>query len=76
MTVRARRLGLLALTLVAGASLLGTSISLALEDRPFNATLNFMVSQRLAARVGAAGHPSDVWVVRGDPVKSWKEAAE
>src|SRR6266498_5108401 len=76
MTVRARRLGLLALMLVAGPSLLGTSISLALEERPFNPSLNLMVSQRLAARVGTAGHRSDVWVIRGDPVTSWNEAAD
>ncbi len=76
MTVRARRLGLLALVVVVGASLLGTSISLAFEDRPFNPTLKFMVSRRLAARVGTAGHRSDVWVIRDDPVTSWNEAAD
>ncbi|HEY3210147.1 MAG TPA: G5 domain-containing protein [Actinomycetota bacterium] len=75
MTVRARRLGLLGLTFVVGASLLGTSISLALEGRGFNPTLNLTVSQALAARAGA-GHHRDVWVVKGDPVKTWKEAAE
>jgi surface rod structure-forming protein G/rare lipoprotein A (RlpA)-like double-psi beta-barrel protein len=76
MTVRARRLGFLALTFLAGASLLGTSISLALEDRRFNRTLNFTVSQALAARGGNAGRHRDVWVVRGNSVKTWKDAAE
>ena len=74
MMVRARRLGLVGLSFVAGASLLGTSISLAFEDRRFNPTLNLKVSQRLAPRSTSATR-ADVWVVRGDPVKSWKEAA-
>lgn len=76
MTVRARRVGLLALTFVAGATLLGTSISLALEDRRFNPTLNLTVSQRLAARGTTRVHQRDIWVVKGDPVRTWAKAAE
>jgi hypothetical protein len=75
MTVRARRLGLVSLSFVAGATLLGTSISLAFEDRRFNPSLNLKVSQRLAARSTTPAARADVWVVRGDPVTSWKEAA-
>jgi hypothetical protein len=75
MTVRARRLGYLGVAFLAGASLLGTSMSLAFEDRSFNPTLNLTVSRGLAARAGAV-HRQDVWVVRGDPVATWQEAAE
>jgi hypothetical protein len=76
MTVRAKRVGFLAFTLIAGASLLGTSISLALEDRRFDQTLNFRLSQALVGKAGAAPRHPEVWVVKGDPVKSWKDATE
>jgi G5 domain/Lytic transglycolase len=75
MTVRARRLGYLGVTILAGASLVGTSMSLAFGDRAFDRTLNFTVSRGLAARAGAVHH-REIWVVRGDPVATWAEAAE
>jgi hypothetical protein len=75
MTVRARRLGYLGVTILAGASLVGTSMSLAFGDRSFDRTLNLTVSQGLAARAGAV-HRHHIWVVRGDPVATWQEAAE
>lgn len=76
MTVRARRLGILGLCIVVGASLLGTSISLALDNRGFDQTLNLTVSRGLAARTGGAMHGPDVWVVKGHAVKTWEQAAE
>jgi hypothetical protein len=75
MTVRARRVGFLALVFVIGASLLGTSISLAFENRGFNRTLNFTVSRGQAARTGGALR-KNIWVVKGDAVKTWEEASE
>jgi hypothetical protein len=76
MTVRARRMGFLVLSFVIGASLVGTSISLAFESRGFNQTLNLTVSRGLAARAGGGIHRAEVWVVKGDPVKNWEQAAE
>jgi hypothetical protein len=76
MTVRARRVGFLAFTLIAGASLLGTSISLAFEDHRFDGTLNLRLSQALAARAHPSARRPDVWVVRGDPVDTWREATD
>jgi hypothetical protein len=76
MTVRARRVGFLAFTVIAGASLLGTSISLALEDHRFDQTLNFRLSQALVGKAGAAARRPEVWVIKGDPVKTWKDATE
>jgi hypothetical protein len=74
MTVRARRLGITALAFVVGASLLGTSISLALENRGFDQTLNFTVARGPAARTEGVRR-SQVWVVKGHAVGTWEEAA-
>jgi surface rod structure-forming protein G/rare lipoprotein A (RlpA)-like double-psi beta-barrel protein len=76
MTVRARRAGVLALTFVAGASLLGTSISLALEGSSLGPTLNLTLSGASRAKGSAATNERDVWVVKGDPVKTWGEASD
>ena len=75
MTVRARRLGFLSLGFLAGASLLGTSISLAFEDRGLDQTLNLTVSQGLARTAEKVPH-RDIWVVKGEPVETWQEAAD
>jgi hypothetical protein len=74
MTVRARRAGLLAATIVAGASLLGTSMSVALEGKSLDRTLNLSLA-RAAGVSDAAAMRTGVWAVRGDPVKTWGEAS-
>lgn len=75
MTVRARRVRLLVL-MVAGASLLGTSISRAMGGSFVDPTLNLTFLRAPRSADATAAKTRDVWVVRGDPVATWGEASE
>jgi rare lipoprotein A (peptidoglycan hydrolase) len=75
MTVRARRVRLLVL-MVAGASLLGTSMSRAMDGTFVDPTLNLTFSQAARGAGSAVVKARDVWVVKGDAVETWKEASE
>jgi hypothetical protein len=75
MSMRVRRLGLAAIAVVAGASLLRTSIPLALSDGLLDPTLNFPLPL-----AGAEGHSytaaNSARVLEGRPARSFRVAVE
>ena len=70
---RVRRPGLIALSLVAGASLLRSSMALSVPDDQANPNLNFSL-----AKAASPSHLrlAAVWAVLGAPVDSWDLAEE
>jgi rare lipoprotein A (peptidoglycan hydrolase) len=74
MSMRVRRLGLAAIAVVAGASLLRTSIPLAISEALLDPTLNFTLSL-----AGAEGHSTaspSARVVEGRPARSFRVAVD
>src|SRR2546425_2422705 len=73
MLERMRRPGLIALSMLAGASLLRSSMALSSPDAPANPTVNFSL-----AEAGSDAHhgPSDLWAVQSAPADSWELAEE
>lgn len=62
--------------MLAGASLLGTSISRAMGGSFVDPTLNLTFSQIPGAAGTESAKTRDVWVIRGDAVETWDEASE
>jgi hypothetical protein len=70
---RVRRPGLIALSLVAGASLLRSSMALSVPDHRANPTLNFSLANAVfSSRPKSAA----VWAVLGGPADTWDLAAD
>ncbi len=71
MLERVRRPGLIALSLLAGASLLRSSMAFSVPARQANPTLKFNLAKADAKHRHGA---SDVWAVLGAPAESWRMA--
>ena len=71
MLERVRRPGLIALSLLAGASLLRSSMALSVAERASTPTLKFSLAKARSTRDGG---PSSVWAVVGEPADSWRLA--
>jgi hypothetical protein len=73
MLERVRRPGLIALSLVAGASLLRSSMALSVPVRQANPTVNFSLAKAGSAASERVSRP---WAVQGAAEDTWKKAAD
>lgn len=71
MSERVRRPGLIALSLVAGASLLRSSMAISVPDPNAARTLNFSLA---ASTSGTRKAASNLWVVQGPTAQTWAMA--
>jgi hypothetical protein len=71
MSMRVRRFGLAAIAVAAGASLIRTSIPFALSDALLDPTLNFRLPVAVDRHDAV---PASVWVLEGEPARSFRAA--
>jgi G5 domain/Lytic transglycolase len=71
MSVTKRRRGLVVLSLLAGASLVRSSMALSVPKDLTDPTLNFRLAETEA---GATAHHPDAWAYQGPPAATWTEA--
>jgi surface rod structure-forming protein G/rare lipoprotein A (RlpA)-like double-psi beta-barrel protein len=74
MKERLRRPGLIALSFLAGASLLRSSTALSISIPEPDQTLNFRLAEAAPSESELIG--SDVWAIQGAPADSWRLAKE